>query len=188
MSDLFSCEISWPEVDFCTWHRILKEYAKHSALCTQSSDAAGHIMLWSGSEGLDSETVRDRHWNIKPNWLLSISSLTINQFGRRISSNSSLQSIPHSKTQNLIKSIMPRGNSAQVKVHYAGKEDDFIIFVDNVEAVQKWKEDRSIPLAQVISGFKIFITHKYVASFFFIVHSSVLAYFSLISDTPIPDS
>lgn len=55
---------------------------------------------------------------------------------------------------------MPRGNVSQVKVHYHGKEDDFVIFVDDVESVEKWKNDRSIPLAQVVSGFKIFVTHK----------------------------
>jgi len=59
---------------------------------------------------------------------------------------------------------MPRGNAAQTKVHYQGKEDDFVIFVEDIEQVQKWKNDRSIPLAQVVSGFKIFVTHKYVLS------------------------
>jgi Shwachman-Bodian-Diamond syndrome (SBDS) protein len=57
---------------------------------------------------------------------------------------------------------MPRGNAAQVKVHYQGKDEDFIIYVDDVDSVQKWKKDRSIPLAQVVSGFKIFVTHKLV--------------------------
>ena len=56
---------------------------------------------------------------------------------------------------------MPRGNASQSKVHYQGKEDDFVILVEDVEAVKKWKGDRSIPLAQVVSGFKIFITHKW---------------------------
>ena len=59
---------------------------------------------------------------------------------------------------------MPRGNAAQTKVHYQGKEDDFVIFVEDIGQVQKWKNDRSIPLAQVVSGFKIFVTHKYVLS------------------------
>lgn len=57
---------------------------------------------------------------------------------------------------------MPRGNSAQSKVHYQGKEDDFIVLVEDAEAVESWKKDSSIPLAQVVSGFKIFVTHKYV--------------------------
>ena len=57
---------------------------------------------------------------------------------------------------------MPRGNAHQSKVHYQGKEEDFVIMVDDVQSVQKWKDDKSIPLAQVVSGFKIFVTHKYV--------------------------
>jgi len=56
---------------------------------------------------------------------------------------------------------MPRGNAGQSKIHYQGKEEDFVIMVDDAEAVQKWKGDRSTPLAQVVSGFKIFVTHKY---------------------------
>ena len=55
---------------------------------------------------------------------------------------------------------MTRGNTAQTKVLFKGKDEDFIIFVDNAAAVKKWKGDRSIPLAQVVSGFKIFVTHK----------------------------
>lgn len=55
---------------------------------------------------------------------------------------------------------MPRGNAPQSKVHYRGKEEDFVIYIDDAESVQKWKEDRSIPLAQVVKGFKIFITYK----------------------------
>lgn len=55
---------------------------------------------------------------------------------------------------------MTRGNVHQSKVHYQGKDEDFVIFVDDVKAVQNWKEDRSIPLAQVVNGFKIFVTHK----------------------------
>ncbi|KAL8745656.1 MAG: hypothetical protein Q9190_002233 [Brigantiaea leucoxantha] len=58
---------------------------------------------------------------------------------------------------------MPRGNATQSKVHYQGKDEDFVIMVDDVEAVQNWKDDRSIPLAQVVSGFKIFVTHKHGA-------------------------
>lgn len=53
-----------------------------------------------------------------------------------------------------------KGNAGQTKVHYKGKEDDFVIFVESVEAVQNWKKDSSIPLAQVVNGWKVFITHK----------------------------
>lgn len=59
---------------------------------------------------------------------------------------------------------MTRGTGNQAKMHYQGKEEDFVIFVDDVKAVQDWKNDRSIPLAQVVSGFKIFVTHKYAQS------------------------
>ncbi|KAF2483225.1 shwachman-Bodian-diamond syndrome protein [Neohortaea acidophila] len=55
---------------------------------------------------------------------------------------------------------MVRGNATQIKVHHQGKDEDFIIFVDSKEAVQNWKKDRSIPLAQVVSGFKILTSHK----------------------------
>lgn len=55
---------------------------------------------------------------------------------------------------------MTRGNVQQSKVHYQGKEEDYVIFVEDVKAVQDWKNDRSIPLAHVVSGFKIFVTHK----------------------------
>ncbi|KAG7006972.1 hypothetical protein G7Y79_00012g033080 [Physcia stellaris] len=58
---------------------------------------------------------------------------------------------------------MTRGNVHQSKVHYQGKEEDYVIFVDDVKSVQDWKNDRSIPLAQVVSGFKIFVTHKHGA-------------------------
>ncbi|KAF2662505.1 shwachman-Bodian-diamond syndrome protein [Lophiostoma macrostomum CBS 122681] len=53
-----------------------------------------------------------------------------------------------------------KGNDVQTKVHLKGKDDDFIIFVDSAEAVQNWKNDSSVPLAQVVNGWKIFVTHK----------------------------
>jgi len=55
---------------------------------------------------------------------------------------------------------MARGEAQQVKVHYKGKDEDFVIFVDDIKSAKEWKTDRSIPLAQVVSSFKIFITHK----------------------------
>ncbi|RMY82663.1 hypothetical protein D0861_07783 [Hortaea werneckii] len=56
---------------------------------------------------------------------------------------------------------MPRGNEAQCKVHYKGKGDDFIIFVDSAQAVRDWKNDKTIALATVVSGWKVFVTHKH---------------------------
>lgn len=55
---------------------------------------------------------------------------------------------------------MPKGNTAQYKVFYKGTEEDFIIFVDSPKDFAAWKEDRSIPLAQVVSGFTIMVSHK----------------------------
>ena len=55
---------------------------------------------------------------------------------------------------------MPRGNAAQTKVHYSGSTDDFVVFVDDAEQLKAWKTDKSIPLAQVVAGFKVFVTHK----------------------------
>ncbi len=55
---------------------------------------------------------------------------------------------------------MTRGEAQQTKVHYKGKDEDFIVFVDDVKAAQNWRTDKTIPLAQVVSAFKIFVTHK----------------------------
>ena len=55
---------------------------------------------------------------------------------------------------------MARGEPSQAKVHYKGNQDDFLVFVDDVEAFKKWKSDSSIPLAHFVSAFKIFVTHK----------------------------
>ena len=55
---------------------------------------------------------------------------------------------------------MPRGNDAQTKVHYKGTTDDFVIFVENANAVQDYKQDSSVPLAHVVNGWKVFVTHK----------------------------
>ncbi|KAI0125897.1 shwachman-Bodian-diamond syndrome protein [Xylariales sp. AK1849] len=55
---------------------------------------------------------------------------------------------------------MVKGEATQTKVHYKGKEDDFIIFVDDVETMKKWRDDKSVPMAHFISAFKIFVTHK----------------------------
>ncbi|EGP88480.1 uncharacterized protein MYCGRDRAFT_40062 [Zymoseptoria tritici IPO323] len=51
-----------------------------------------------------------------------------------------------------------KGNASEVKVHYKGNNDDFIVIVDSVQAVKDWKKDSSVPLAQVVSSFKVFLT------------------------------
>jgi hypothetical protein len=55
---------------------------------------------------------------------------------------------------------MTRGDVNHVKVHYRGNDEDFIVFLDSVEDYQKWLKDRSVPLAQVVSSFKVFTTHR----------------------------
>ncbi|KAI9875254.1 MAG: hypothetical protein M1823_007517 [Watsoniomyces obsoletus] len=58
---------------------------------------------------------------------------------------------------------MPRGNVGVTKVFFKGNTEDFIVFVESVEDLAKWKQDSSIPLAQVVDSFKIMITHKHGA-------------------------
>ncbi|KAL1878769.1 hypothetical protein Daus18300_002045 [Diaporthe australafricana] len=53
-----------------------------------------------------------------------------------------------------------KGNATQVKVHFKGQDDDFLIFVDDLETYKKWQEDKSVPLAHFVSAFKIFVTHN----------------------------
>jgi len=57
---------------------------------------------------------------------------------------------------------MVRADTEQVKIHYKGNEDDFVIMAESVEAVKKWKEDKSTPLVEVVNSFDVFCTHKYV--------------------------
>ena len=51
---------------------------------------------------------------------------------------------------------MARGNTVQSKVFYKGRTDNFVKMVEDDTAVQKWRQDHSIPLAQVLDGWKIF--------------------------------
>jgi hypothetical protein len=58
---------------------------------------------------------------------------------------------------------MTRGESTQSKVHYKGSSDDFLVFVEDQDQYKQWlKGDTSIPLAQIVSSFKIFLTHRCV--------------------------
>ncbi|EFQ97298.1 hypothetical protein MGYG_00339 [Nannizzia gypsea CBS 118893] len=58
---------------------------------------------------------------------------------------------------------MARGNVGVYKVFYKGETDDFVVFVDDVASVKQWRKDKTVPLAQVVSGWKIFITHRHGA-------------------------
>lgn len=60
---------------------------------------------------------------------------------------------------------MPRGNGPVAKVFLKGNTEDFVVFVESPEDLKAWKGDRSIPLAQVVSSFKIMITHQYVLKY-----------------------
>jgi hypothetical protein len=55
---------------------------------------------------------------------------------------------------------MPSANAMQSKVHFQGKDEDFIVYVDSAKAVEQWRSDKSIALTNVVSRFKIFISHK----------------------------
>ncbi|KAJ5161395.1 hypothetical protein N7492_006787 [Penicillium capsulatum] len=58
---------------------------------------------------------------------------------------------------------MPRANDTVSKVFYKGRSEDFIVFIDDLEILQKWKNDRSIALANVLNGWKIFVSHHHGA-------------------------
>ena len=58
-----------------------------------------------------------------------------------------------------------KASGGQAKIHYKGTktDEDFIVFLDSEEDLKKWKADKSIPLAQVVGLFKVFVTHKHGA-------------------------
>ncbi|KAK4129594.1 DUF1960-domain-containing protein [Parathielavia appendiculata] len=58
---------------------------------------------------------------------------------------------------------MTRGDVSHVKVHYKGAAEDFVVFLDSVDDFKRWQSDKSVPLAQVVSSFKVFTTHKHGA-------------------------
>ncbi|KAH7308387.1 ribosome maturation protein [Stachybotrys elegans] len=55
---------------------------------------------------------------------------------------------------------MTRGEGSQTKVHYKGKRDDYLVFVDDIETYKKWLTNKTIPLAHFVSPFTVFLTHK----------------------------
>jgi hypothetical protein len=55
---------------------------------------------------------------------------------------------------------MTRGEGTQSKVHYKGKTDDFIVFVDDADSYKKWEGDKSVALTQFVSAFEVFATGK----------------------------
>ena len=53
---------------------------------------------------------------------------------------------------------MTRGNGESTKVVYKGKSDVFVVIVEDIEELENWKTDSSIPLARVVDGWKVFVT------------------------------
>jgi len=58
---------------------------------------------------------------------------------------------------------MTRGGAHQTKVHFKGTDEDFIVFVDDIDIARKWRKDKSIPLAEVVSSFSVYHTNKHGA-------------------------
>jgi len=58
---------------------------------------------------------------------------------------------------------MTKGEGYQTKVHFKGKEDDFVVYVESSKIVADWKKNKSIPMTDVVNAFKIFVTHKHGA-------------------------
>ncbi|KAL2814573.1 ribosome maturation protein [Aspergillus cavernicola] len=54
-----------------------------------------------------------------------------------------------------------RATEPSNKIFYKGKSDDFIIFVEDTATLNNWKNDSSVPLADVVNGWKIFVTHRH---------------------------
>ncbi|OJJ49105.1 hypothetical protein ASPZODRAFT_129505 [Penicilliopsis zonata CBS 506.65] len=58
---------------------------------------------------------------------------------------------------------MPRSNDNTSKIFYKGRSDDFVVFVDDLTTLNNWRKDKSVPLTDVVNGWKIFVTHKHGA-------------------------
>ncbi|KAI9171999.1 shwachman-Bodian-Diamond syndrome protein [Paramyrothecium foliicola] len=88
--------------------------------------------------------------------------MTINQTSRDTPRCSSRRASlpPHQPTHTKPSITMTRGEASQAKIHFKGQNDDFLVFVEDVDLFKKWQGDKSIPLAHFISSFKIFVTHK----------------------------
>ncbi|OJJ02622.1 hypothetical protein ASPVEDRAFT_42125 [Aspergillus versicolor CBS 583.65] len=54
-----------------------------------------------------------------------------------------------------------RANDPTNKIFYKGKSDDFIVFVNDATTLKNWKNDSTIPLSDVVNGWKIFVTHNH---------------------------
>jgi len=49
-----------------------------------------------------------------------------------------------------------KGNAGNTKVFYSGSgNEEFVVFVESEEIVKKWKGDKTVPLTEVVAGWKI---------------------------------
>lgn len=55
---------------------------------------------------------------------------------------------------------MKGGTTTQPMVHLKTKENDFFVYVDDLEVYKKWQDDKSIPLAHFVARFDVFVTEK----------------------------
>jgi len=78
---------------------------------------------------------------------------------------------------------MVRGQGLQAKVHYKGKDEDFVVMVEDVDIVKKWKNDRSIPLVDVVNSFTVFTTDRYVLFPLSLPPAIYLSFFSIAFDS-----
>ena len=53
---------------------------------------------------------------------------------------------------------MVRGDETKLKVLLKGAHENFLVFIDDPVAYRKWLTDRSVPLAEFISSFKVLAT------------------------------
>jgi hypothetical protein len=93
--------------------------------------------------------------SVHPRFNWKILSITI-----RSTKNNRCRNHPSSHTNHTNIAIMARGEAVQPKIHYKGQDEDFVVFVDDAKAAQNWKTDKTIPLAHIVSSFKVFVTHK----------------------------
>jgi Shwachman-Bodian-Diamond syndrome (SBDS) protein len=50
------------------------------------------------------------------------------------------------------------GEGQQARVHYKGSDDDFLVFVEDVASLKKWRGDKTVPLVDVVQSFDVFVT------------------------------
>jgi hypothetical protein len=84
---------------------------------------------------------------LRPLWFIHFA------HGQTLTANINLEFLTHLERKPQTSSdrhqIMTRGEAHQTKVHYKGKDDDFVVLVDDAKSARDWKTDKSIPLTRV---------------------------------------